>query len=225
MAPSSSDIMALPASPSFDPPSSNREDMQRIHTGQAPPPANTAGHPRTATEPRKLSAHEQELEDVEKMLQNLETGFRRAAVAPSPPSAPLRQHHRCHLPFPSLRRCFANIEITAHYSCGTGYSPSIDPLRHHRARKQVVLAKVARRAYPEKTLRRNLRIRELQTPPPTLLRRQREMELEGFIAVLSSSCSRAASWEVLAAAFEACYFLNSFSRSFLGRRAWLLLLG
>ena len=29
----------LPARPSFDPPSFNREDMQRMHTGQAPPPA------------------------------------------------------------------------------------------------------------------------------------------------------------------------------------------
>jgi len=32
----------LPARPSFNPPSSNREDMQRMHTGQAPPPDNLA---------------------------------------------------------------------------------------------------------------------------------------------------------------------------------------
>jgi len=60
----------LPARPSFDPPSFNREDMQRMHTGQAPPPANTAVHSRPATKPRKLSAHEQALEDCEIMLKS-----------------------------------------------------------------------------------------------------------------------------------------------------------
>ena len=58
----------LPARPSFDPPSFNREDMQRMHTGQAPPPATIAGHPRPAAKPRKLTAHEPVMEDVGKMI-------------------------------------------------------------------------------------------------------------------------------------------------------------
>lgn len=65
----------LPARPSFDPPSFNREDMQRMHTGQAPPPANTAVHSRPATKPRKLSAQEQFDEDCENMLKSNKIEF------------------------------------------------------------------------------------------------------------------------------------------------------
>jgi len=54
----------LPARPSFDPPSFNREDMQRMHTGQVPPPAM----------PRKLPL-EKMSEDTEKMLKDLKDGF------------------------------------------------------------------------------------------------------------------------------------------------------
>ena len=61
----------LPARPSFDPPSFNREDMQRMHTGQAPPPATIAGHPRPAAKPRKLTAHEQVMEDVDKIFKEV----------------------------------------------------------------------------------------------------------------------------------------------------------
>ena len=68
----------LPARPSFAPPSFNREDMQRMHTGQAPPPANTAGHPRPAAKPRKLSAHDQQvLEDVEQLLREAKDNFKK----------------------------------------------------------------------------------------------------------------------------------------------------
>lgn len=65
----------LPARPSFDPPSFNREDMQRMHTGQAPPPANTAVHSRPAIKPRKLSAQEQFDEDCENMLRSNKIEF------------------------------------------------------------------------------------------------------------------------------------------------------
>ena len=58
----------LPARPSFDSPSFNRQDMQRMHTGQAPPPANITGPSRPATKPRKLTAYEQEMEDLDKVL-------------------------------------------------------------------------------------------------------------------------------------------------------------
>lgn len=93
----------LPARPSFNPPSFNREDMQRMHTGQAPPPANTAGHPRPAAKPRKLSAHDQQvLEDVEQLLKEAKDNFKKqqasdaanaaqgaASEAPSQVPAPL----------------------------------------------------------------------------------------------------------------------------------------
>jgi phage shock protein A len=65
----------LPARPSFDSPSFNRQDMQRMHSGQAPPPANIAGPSRSATKSRKLTAHEQEMEDLEKMLKDTKDEF------------------------------------------------------------------------------------------------------------------------------------------------------
>ncbi|KAM0706682.1 hypothetical protein Q7P35_006011 [Cladosporium inversicolor] len=68
----------LPARPSFNPPSFNREDMQRMHTGQAPPQANIAGHPRPAAKPRKLSAHDQQVvEDVEQLLKEAKDNFKK----------------------------------------------------------------------------------------------------------------------------------------------------
>lgn len=38
----------LPARPSFELPNFNREDMQRMHTGQVPPPSNNAAKPKPA---------------------------------------------------------------------------------------------------------------------------------------------------------------------------------
>ncbi|GAB7329801.1 hypothetical protein MBLNU13_g01524t1 [Cladosporium sp. NU13] len=67
--------LGLPARPSFDPPSFNREDMQRMHTGQAPPSVNTAGHTRPAAKPHKLSYQEQEFEDVETMVRNVKNEY------------------------------------------------------------------------------------------------------------------------------------------------------
>ena len=61
----------LPARPSFDPPSFNREDMQRMHTGQAPPPANNTVHSRPAAKSRKLSHQEQMEEFVQTELKGL----------------------------------------------------------------------------------------------------------------------------------------------------------
>jgi len=63
----------LPARPSFDLPNFNREDMQRMHTGQVPPPGNTAGPSRPAT--KKLTYDEHMLEDVEKMLKAAKDDF------------------------------------------------------------------------------------------------------------------------------------------------------
>jgi hypothetical protein len=45
-------------------------------------------------------------------------------------------------------RCFTSVDIPAHYSCSTGYRPSIDPLRRQLAHKRVPPAAAARRAFP-----------------------------------------------------------------------------
>jgi hypothetical protein len=67
----------LPARPSFDLPSFNREDMQRMHTGQAPPPGNTASHARSAALPRNPAAQwPQTLEEVEEMLKDAKDEFK-----------------------------------------------------------------------------------------------------------------------------------------------------
>jgi hypothetical protein len=43
----------LPARPSFDLPNFNREDMQRMHTGQVPPPTNSMAYPPSASVPHR----------------------------------------------------------------------------------------------------------------------------------------------------------------------------
>lgn len=49
-----------------------------MHTGQAPPQANIAGHPRPAAKPRKLSAHDQQVvEDVEQLLKEAKDNFKK----------------------------------------------------------------------------------------------------------------------------------------------------
>ena len=98
------------ARPSFDSPSFNSEDMQCMHTGQVPLQANTAGPSCPANKPRKLTAHEQRVGDL--------------VVGCSLDNTSKQQHHHhCH--FHHRTRCFTSIDIPAHYSCGTGYCPSI----------------------------------------------------------------------------------------------------
>jgi len=80
------------------------------------------------------------------MLQDLENDFEKssgntfAAIRTTAAAPPLPSANSITAPL------LTSIEISAHYSCGTGYSPSIDPLRRHWDRKQAILAAAARRA-------------------------------------------------------------------------------
>lgn len=61
----------LPARPSFDLPNFNREDMQRMHTGQVPPPNNNTAHQQHNAIPPKPTYNKlSTIEDVEAMLQD-----------------------------------------------------------------------------------------------------------------------------------------------------------
>jgi hypothetical protein len=62
----------LPARPSFDLPNFNREDMQRMHTGQVPPPTNIMTKPPPASVPHRL-APSKPMSDAVKAEVNLPT--------------------------------------------------------------------------------------------------------------------------------------------------------
>jgi hypothetical protein len=67
----------LPARPSFDLPSFNRDDMQRMHTGQAPPTGNTVGRSRPApTYPRNTIAM-QTADEIEEILKLAKDEFKK----------------------------------------------------------------------------------------------------------------------------------------------------
>lgn len=72
----------LPARPSFDLPNFNRQDMQRMHTGQAPPPGSPAARPhaRPELEEHKKKAPASEW-DVEAVLKEAKDEFKKDQAA------------------------------------------------------------------------------------------------------------------------------------------------
>lgn len=67
----------LPARPSFDLPSFNREDMQRMHIGQVPPPnTNTVYQQHSSVPPKPIPAKPGSYDDVDAMLQDIKNDLK-----------------------------------------------------------------------------------------------------------------------------------------------------